>query len=640
MSLKIALFGSGEGTSIDFVLNSLKIGLLDSQKLSLEYIVTNSNSNIVKLCENYNFKNLISLDIPNKITSDEERKMFEEKYKLFWKDSNIPNVILLLGWKYILTSDILEHFKSNGIKVLNLHPSLPGTFIGNNCIEKNYSAYVKNEITEMGSMIHECTSDLDRGKVLDSIKFQINSSSLDNFTQQVKYHEKILILNVIQTLINNHTNKNLEPFYRGKVRDISDLGYNLLLMTATNRISAFNRHLTEVPLKGDLLNSMSAWWFQNTRHIIDNHYLHHNSRFMVVKKCKPIKLEIVVRGYLAGSSSTSIWKRYNQGERNMYGLNFPDGLSKNQKLEKPVITPTTKGDVDIPLTKEQIISDGYLSEEQTNFIYEKALELYNFGSVIAESKGLILVDTKYEFGFSNNKIILMDELHTCDSSRYWKKESYEERISQKMEPEKFDKDCIRDYIKHKYTDDEIETVENFIIPSEVVNNVTNVYQDYHRILTSNDLLESTNISRKDYIDSYFLNSHRDLVVILAGSVSDKSHVEKIKKCLKDKDIYSVAFFKSAHKNTQEVLNTLKEFNSRKDSNIVYVTVAGRSNALSGVVACNTHFPVIACPPFKDKMDMFTNINSTLQCPSKVPVLACLEPGNVAMAIKSIFNLCD
>ena len=635
MTLKIALFGSGKGTSIEFIINSINSNLLDSKKISINYIITKSNSNIIKICEKYNFYNIISLDIPNQISSSDDRKKFETKYKFFWTGNNIPDVILLLGWNYILTTEILEHFNSYGIKVLNLHSSLPGTFIGNNCIEKNYNSYIKNQISVMGSMIYECTGELDRGKVIDTIKFPINTNSLENFTQQVKYHEKILIYNVLQNLSKNHIDKDYKPFYLGNERDISNIGYGLLLMITTDRISAFNRHLTDIPLKGAILNSMSAWWFKKTRHIIDNHYLSHSDRFMVVKKCKPIKLEIVVRGY-----STGIWKRYNQGERNIYGLDFMDCLSKNKKLEKPVITPTTKGKIESPLTKEQIITDGYLNVEQTEFIYEKAVELFNFGSIVANSKGLILVDTKYEFGFYDNKIILMDELHTCDSSRYWNKNTYLERFSQNLEPEKFDKDCIRDYIKLKYTDEEIETFDNFIIPAEVVENVTKVYQNYHRILTQNDLEPIINISRKDYVDMYLSNYHKKMVVIFAGSTCDKEHVDKIKYFLKEKNIYSIVFFRSAHKNIQEVLNILIKFNNQKNRSIVYVTVAGRSNDLSCVVACNTHYPVIACPPFKDKMDMFTNINSTLQCPSKVPVMTCLEPCNVAMAIQSIFDLCD
>ena len=127
----------------------------------------------------------------------------------------------------------------------------------------------------------------------------------------------------------------------------------------------------------------------------------------------------------------------------MYGLDFRDGYTKNEPLDELVITPTTKGDVDEPLTKAEIVSRGYLNCSQRNYIYEKALELFNMGTLLAKYRGLILVDTKYEFGFYNDEIILMDEIHTCDSSRYWKADSFESRFAADQEPEKYDKDCIR-----------------------------------------------------------------------------------------------------------------------------------------------------------------------------------------------------
>ena len=180
-----------------------------------------------------------------------------------------------------------------------------------------------------------------------------------------------MILNVLFYLANECSNNRFEellnksrpkytPFYKGKVRSVTDIGYNLLLMTASNRISAFDRHLTTVSDKGIMLNKMSAWWFNKTRHIIPNHYLYSEGEHMVVSRCKPIMLEVVVRAYMTGSSSTSIWTKYNNGERNMYGMDFRDGYKKNEKLDNVIITPTTKGVVDVPITKEEIIEQGIL----------------------------------------------------------------------------------------------------------------------------------------------------------------------------------------------------------------------------------------------------------------------------------------
>ena len=184
---------------------------------------------------------------------------------------------------------------------------------------------------------------------------------------------------------------------------------------------------------------------------------------------------------MTGSTSTSIWTHYQRGERIYCGIQFPDGLVKNQKLTENVITPTTKGVRDEPLTEKEIIVEGIMTIEEWMYIKEKALELFNFGQKIADEKGLILVDTKYEFGKDvYGNIILIDEIHTCDSSRYWLKDTYEERFMLGQEPEKFDKDIIRDYIISKCDPYKDQLPD---IPDELIRKVSYAYQKFYEFLT-------------------------------------------------------------------------------------------------------------------------------------------------------------
>lgn len=406
--------------------------------------------------------------------------------------------------------------------------------------------------------------------------------------------------------------------HRGKVRDVYSLGDDYLAMVATNRVSAFDRHIGEISNKGTLLNKMSEFWFNNTRHIIDNHLISTNENTSLVHRCKPIQLEIIVRGYITGNTKTSLWTHYNSGSRNYCGIHFPDGLKKNQKLEHPVVTPTTKGEIDVPISKQDIIDKHYLTQEECDYVYDTALKLYNFGTKIANEAGYILVDTKYEFGFNKNgNIILMDEVHTCDSSRYWLKKTYNENYEKELEPDKLDKDCLRDWIK-KNCDPYSQEIPP--IPNDIIDRVENCYKTFY------NNLRNINTVNKDH-----------LVVILSGSKSDKNHVDGIKSMLEKHNIEYCDYVASAHKETEKVLSILSEY-KYDNRNIVWVTVAGRSNALSGVVACNCNDPVIACPPFADKMDMFTNVNSSLQCPSNVPVMTILDKTNVALSIKRILRL--
>ena len=425
--------------------------------------------------------------------------------------------------------------------------------------------------------------------------------------------------------------ENTQP-YVGKVRTVTDIGYQHLLMTASDRLSSFDRHICEIKNKGTILNRLSEWWFRNTSQIIRNHFVSSTGEHMFVRKAEVVPIEFVVRGYMTGSTSTSIWPMYQSGRREMYGITFRDGYVKNQQLDRIILTPTTKGVTDEPITREQIIERGILTEEHYDFLEQKSIELFRFGQMIASSKGLILVDTKYEFGFVDGELTLVDELHTCDSSRYWRAGTYQERFSQGQEPEKLDKDCIRDYVKSVCDPykDEIPT-----IPSELISRVEKVYQDFYHLFY--DELFLTPVS-ENLVQNFLDTNLEKMVVILSGSPSDAWHCEKIQQCLKDNHIYSRIHYCSAHKNTRGVLEILDSYEDQQ-RRIIYVTVAGMSNALSGVTTCNSRFPVIACPPFKDSMDMQTNINSTLQMPSKVPVMTILSPGNVALSVRKIFDIC-
>lgn len=231
----------------------------------------------------------------------------------------------------------------------------------------------------------------------------------------------------------------------GKVRDQFDLGDKMLLIT-TDRQSAFDRILAEVPFKGQVLNQVSAWWFENTKDIVDNHVISiPDPNATLAKKCKVFPIEFVMRGYLTGTTNTSAWTQYKEGKRNICGNILPDGMVKNQKFEKNLLTPTTKDDShDENISAEEIVSRGIISAEKWEKLSKIAFALFERGQKIAAEHGLILVDTKYEFGEDENgNITLIDEIHTPDSSRYWIANTYDEKFANGQDPENIDKEFLR-----------------------------------------------------------------------------------------------------------------------------------------------------------------------------------------------------
>jgi phosphoribosylaminoimidazole-succinocarboxamide synthase len=243
----------------------------------------------------------------------------------------------------------------------------------------------------------------------------------------------------------------LPDYYRGKVRENYDLPDGTRILIASDRISAFDVNLAVIPLKGQVLTAVARYWFNETRDICPNHVIDYpDPNVLVSRRLRMMPVEIVVRDYLAGTTSTSILQMYKQGKRSMYGHAFPEGLRDNQKLPNTILTPTTKadqGDHDAPLSGEEVVARKLLTGEQWDEVSSIALQLFARGRDIAARRGLILVDTKYEFGFDDSgAIVLADEVHTPDSSRYWLADSYARRFEKGASPDTFDKDFIRRWV--------------------------------------------------------------------------------------------------------------------------------------------------------------------------------------------------
>ena len=640
--MNVVVLASGNGSNLQALIDIQKLNLLP---INISGVVTDRECMALNRAKIFGLQNSLfqhnsSYD---SVMNDNNLISLVEKYN--------PGLIVCAGYMRILGKTFLNRFSN--ISIVNIHPSLPlteGGIAGASAIEEAYKRYQDGLINKTGVMVHYVTEELDAGEVIDFVKVPIlNDDTLETLKSRVQMCEKPLLISSLMKLLvtsnknqSNKVNKLKNNIISGKVRDRFDIGYDLICFYLSDRLSSFDRAICDVSGKGRLLNLINRWWMRRTEHIIPNHLLYIDQNYMICKKCSVIPLEIVVRGYITGSTSTSLWTHYNKGVRNYCGIEFPDGLNKNDRLSEPVITPTTKGEIDEPISREEILNRGIVTEEEINFIFSKALELFRYGTEVVDKKGLILVDTKYEFGrTSDGHIILIDEVHTCDSSRFWLKDSYKPGV----EPKKLDKDAARDYIKSvcdPYNDPipEIPQVEK----DKVFSCYKRLYEllidgNYSEIVKETiDLRKVSNLElqNNEVVKNYYQNHHENIAVILSGSPSDEWFIHKLRTELRNKNIVSLEHVCSAHKKTKQLLTILDGYNN-SGRNVIYITVAGRSNALSGVVACNVNGVVIACPPLSDKDDLMVNINSTLQMPSNVPVMTILEPKNVAIACQRIFH---
>lgn len=277
----------------------------------------------------------------------------------------------------------------------------------------------------------------------------------------------------------------LPNHYRGKVRDNYDLADGRRVIIASDRLSAFDRILCAIPFKGEVLTQTARFWFEATADICANHVLDYpDPNVLICRRLDILPVEIVVRGYLAGTTGTSILTLYKQGQRTMYGMTLPDGMRDNEKLAEPVITPTSKefdGGHDEPLTAAEILERKLLTPAQWEELSATAIALFKRGQQMAEERGLILADTKYEFGVApDGTIVLADEIHTPDSSRYWRQASYEARFQAGKRPDSFDKDVVRSWVAAR-CDPYRDPIPD--IPEDLIASTAAVYAEAFEMIT-------------------------------------------------------------------------------------------------------------------------------------------------------------
>ena len=631
--MNLVILSSGQGSNLQKIIESVNTGCL--YNCSIKLIVSNRNSPSIQRGIDNNIPTCFM-----KWNKKQDTRIAYDLKLVSMINSVDPDIIVLAGWNHILSADFLERLLSTTI--INLHPALPGAFPGNNSIADALEAYKKGRITHTGIMVHKVTPIVDVGAIVNTMTIPIyKSDNLNSLKERIQLNEKTVLISAIEKMT-SHLIK------RGKVRDMYGIDDRRMIISHTDRLSAADKHVMDIPGKGHLLAKISEWWFNATKAIVNNHVIEYNDNFLVCHKCEVIPIEFVMRGYITGNSKTSMWRNYNEGNVPYCGINLQDGLIKNQKLAVPLLTPTTKADVDELISCNDIVDRNIVSLKELEHISTICHNLYMYGTYIAAQHNLILVDTKYEFGrTSDGDIILIDEVHTPDSSRYWVKDSYETRFSLGQEPEKLDKDCIRDYIM---ANPDYESIP-MELQQRVITSYTEVYQSLSTcaiptLYTYADLNIKHHIDefRNKYMEISALdnnnnNNNNNIIVILSGSEKDAPHVDKIKHALKELSIKYDSYISSAHKCPKDLLMIIDGYLAQPACRCIFVTVAGRSNALSGVVAgYNKRFPVIACPPFANMTDMMVNINSTIQCPSYVPVMTILEPINVALSCKRIFEL--
>jgi fusion protein PurCD len=424
----------------------------------------------------------------------------------------------------------------------------------------------------------------------------------------------------------------LEKVHSGKVRESFRLTDGRRLIVATDRISCFDHVLNDtVPGKGAVLTGISNYWFERTRAIIANHLAEAICpNAVAVTDAKPIRVEMIVRGYLAGSAR----RAYEKGVRVFSGATVPDGLSAGDRFPEPIVTPTTKEESDREITPDGIVAEGLASRETYDRMAQAAVALYRFAAKELETRGLILVDTKFEFGFApDGSLILIDEAMTPDSSRFWYADSWK---ADKANPKQLDKEYVRQWLLDNTPEGGKMPLD---LPPEVVAEASRRYLRIYAEITGKELVPAGRDGAVELRDALVARGliRDSWVAVVMGSKSDKSLADRIVSILKQYGVYAEERVLSAHKNGERMAEFASEYVLSMEPGAV-VAIAGRSNGLGGALAANLDVPVISCPPFADTSDYLANVGSSLMMPSKVPAMTVIGAENAAAAALRCLNL--
>jgi len=418
----------------------------------------------------------------------------------------------------------------------------------------------------------------------------------------------------------------LDIIHRGKVRDSIRVDNKSRMIIVTDRISAFNKNLENaIPDKGAVLNKLTNWWFDFTKDIIPNHFIKEiDPNINLVQEAKPIKLEMIVRAYITGS----MWRGYEEGQRVFCGVAVPDGLKKNDPFPTPIITPTTKDKDDSEITEKEIFERKLTSKAVFKKMKETALALFKRGSDHLAEKGIILVDTKYEFGMLGRKLILIDEIHTPDSSRFWSAADYKKNP---RKAEQIDKEFVRQWMLKNKVDGVVPSVLSKKVTEETSRRYKQIYETITGLIFDIPVgNQKARIYQNLVAHSYIKHGY---VAIIQGDDADLDYCKKIETHLKDFQIHTEFRRLSAAYTGQQIIEFSAKLNSSLEPAVVIV-VTGRSNSLGSAVAANLNCPVISCPSFSDRSDYLINIHSSLQHSSSA--MTVMDPQNAAYsAIKSL-----
>ncbi len=416
--------------------------------------------------------------------------------------------------------------------------------------------------------------------------------------------------------LQRYSTPQLERLHSGKVRESFRVSDGTRLIVVTDRISAFDRVLeTGIPGKGAVLNRLAAWWFERTEAVVGNHVVRVvDDQAMLVREAVPIRVEMIVRGYLTGS----MWRKYAQGQRAFCGLTVPDGLSRNERFPAPLVTPTTKGEIDEEVSPDEIVRLGLADAVLWERMRSASLELFRLGTERLAEKGLLLVDTKYEFGIIDGEVVLIDEIHTPDSSRFWDREEYA-RDRQSVEA------WAKEYVRAWLLEEKAAGRSPVGLPPEVVEETSRRYLELFERVTGDRLALPHGAPAERLHDGLVREG-----LVRPGTVAIAAVVEN----------HGVAVqlrVASAHKTPEAVAALCQEYNECGEPGAV-IAVAGLSNGLGGALAANLAWPVISCPPFKDSGELGLNIHSSLMLPSQTPAMTVVRPENAALAALRCLNI--
>ena len=632
--LNLAILASGSQYNIDAINQCIQSKVLPA---NIVLVVCNKKCECAQYCKSKKI-NLITYTRDVKNCS---REQYDQELLNKMSSYNV-DLVLVFEWTYLFTSIFTKKYD----KIIKINSVFSNSLGGSNNIDEIFNALVNSRIKSASSNLELINIDNNRKNIISEVILPYEKSyTKEDFINISKKYENMCL---IKGLISYHENQNKSKMFnienikqKSNYKTLRNIEYDMLLAEYSNYEYALGIKRCKLKNKGKFVSLGNKWWMEKTKHIVNNHYVWSDGRFMVIKNTKPLKYIFETHGFLANTFNTKLYDLYKNGARKIVTSDYviPDNKEEYSYLEKPVVNIISKS-TNKSVSIESLVTENVISNKCAKQILDICYKLFDYTYRLRDKIGLTIACSQYEFGLdSDNNIILIDDIYSYNNSIFWE---YQEECYSKKHPKIFNSNVVYNWLVQNCSDLNKDIPA---IPSDIIKQGEESYRNFvHRLYLSDDVTKCAILNTPFRSDSWswttakniYLNYNHNNMVCIVTEDKDNIHVKKAMNLFKDCNIYANIFEISPYKDIIKLISHVKQHDSSRKK-MVWVSLSNEINPICGILSANTRHPVINCPLSIDNRFSLQSLLSSVQQYRDSPVLTILDFNNLPGACRKVFS---